>query len=84
MMTATVDAAQTEYNRIKDVNFAEIQRYENQRESDFLAMLHSLACVQAAYADRCAEVWIGIARDLGASYEEINIAREGFPSTSTD
>eukprot|EP00210_Caulerpa_lentillifera_P003070 g2932.t1 len=84
MMTTTVDAAQSEYNRIKEVNFTEIERYEKQRESDFMTMLHSLACVQAAYADRCAEVWVGIARDLGASYEEINAARGGYADTPTD
>lgn len=71
----SIEAADAEYSKIKKINFEEMDRYCAQKNKDFTAMLHSLACVQAAYADRSAEVWLQVAKELGATEEQVAEAR---------
>jgi len=78
----TVSAAEQEYERVKIANFKDLERYDKQRAEDFVAMVHSLACVQAAYAERCAEVWVEIAKALGADADQVQTARHIDPSSS--
>lgn len=54
-MSSTVEAAKAEYTKIKDTNFSEIERYEKQRESDFVTMLHNLSSIRSSYAENCAK-----------------------------
>ena len=56
ILNETVTAAEREYDRVKTANYTDIERYEQQRETDFLRMMESLACVQSAYAESSAEV----------------------------
>lgn len=74
ILDETVAAAEKEYDRVKTANFTDLQRYEKQREADFVGMVYSLARVQAAYAERSAEVWIEIAKALGADDDQIRQA----------
>lgn len=72
----SISTAEGEYKKIKDVNFSELERFRSQKNKDFTAMVHSLACVQAAYAERSAEVWLVVAKDLGASEQQLAEARD--------
>lgn len=72
----SIATAEGEYQKIKEVNFSELKRFRSQKNKDFTAMVHSLACVQAAYAERSAEVWLVVAKDLGASEQQLIEARD--------
>ncbi|CAD7703522.1 unnamed protein product, partial [Ostreobium quekettii] len=75
-------AAKAEYEKIKAVNFQEMERFRAQKAADFTEMLRSLACVQAAYAERSAEVWVSVARELGATEQQVGETRGGMPNRS--
>jgi len=67
----TVKAADSEYEKIKIANITDLDRYDTKREADFLEMIGSIAIVQQAYAERCAEVWIEISKALGADADDV-------------
>lgn len=71
-MELTIKAAQDTYDDIKNINESELKRFQTSKENDFRSMVHSIACVQAAFADRSAEVWVNVAKDLGATKEQID------------
>ncbi|CAD7698032.1 unnamed protein product [Ostreobium quekettii] len=79
-LESSVMAAKAEYEKIKAVNFQEVERFKAQKAADFTEMLCSLACVQAAYAERSAEVWASVARELGATEQQVAESRAGMPN----
>jgi len=79
-LESSLMAARAEYEKIKTVNLQELERFKAQKARDFMEMLRSLACVQEAYAERSADVWVTVARELGATDQEVSEARAGRPS----
>ncbi|GMH38963.1 hypothetical protein BSKO_06861 [Bryopsis sp. KO-2023] len=71
----SIQAARAEYDKLKKVNRDELSRFQSQKKKDFTAMLHSLACVQAAYAERSSDVWLMVAKELGATEEQLYEAK---------
>lgn len=80
MLQVSVSDATAEYTKIKDVNLQELERFKLQKAKDFTQMLRSFSCVQAAYAERSAEVWVAVARELGATDQQVAESRAGMPS----
>lgn len=80
VLDSSVLAATVEYQKIKTVNLQELERFKLQKSKDFRQMLQSFACVQAAYAERSAEVWVAVARELGATDQQVAESRAGMPS----
>ncbi|PON77983.1 Vacuolar protein sorting-associated protein 17, Vps [Parasponia andersonii] len=70
----TVDAkhvATREYERIKENNRSELERFDRERDADFLNMLKGFVLNQVGYAEKISNVWAKVAEDT-CSY-----AREG-------
>eukprot|EP00249_Psilotum_nudum_P019179 c27128_g2_i1 orf=275-1996(+) len=57
------DCAIKEYERIKENNRAEIERFECEREHDFLEMLKGFVHNQVGYAEKIANVWEKVAEE---------------------
>ena len=45
----------------------ELERTRGERAADFARLSRSVAEVQSLYAQRCQEIWAGVADDFGAS-----------------
>eukprot|EP00249_Psilotum_nudum_P019180 c27128_g2_i2 orf=202-1917(+) len=57
------DCAIKEYERIKENNRAEIERFEHEREHDFLEMLKGFVHNQVGYSEKIANVWEKVAEE---------------------
>ncbi|KAJ7547927.1 hypothetical protein O6H91_08G110100 [Diphasiastrum complanatum] len=57
------DSAQTEYNKIKEHNRAELERFAFERHRDFFAMLKGFARTQVEYAEKKADLWTKLAEE---------------------
>ncbi|KAH0455108.1 hypothetical protein IEQ34_017032 [Dendrobium chrysotoxum] len=57
------DCATREYEKIKENNRNELERFDNERHDDFLSMLRGLAINQAGYFEKIADVWGTVARE---------------------
>ncbi|XP_055832889.1 sorting nexin 2B-like [Solanum dulcamara] len=56
-------SAVREYERIKENNKNEIERFEKERHDDFLGMLRGFIVNQAGYAEKMANVWETVAEE---------------------
>ncbi|XP_062086685.1 sorting nexin 2A [Humulus lupulus] len=52
-----------EYERIKENNRCELERFDRERDSDFLNMLKGFVLNQVGYAEKIANVWAKVAED---------------------
>lgn len=58
-------AARREYERLAEVNRAELARVARERASELAGgMLEGLAATQAAAAERALEIWLALAQEL--------------------
>ncbi|KAI0497247.1 hypothetical protein KFK09_020470 [Dendrobium nobile] len=57
------DCATREYEKIKENNRNELERFDSERQDDFLSMLRGLAINQAGYFEKIADVWGTVARE---------------------
>ncbi|GBG67588.1 hypothetical protein CBR_g717 [Chara braunii] len=62
---AARDVAQQEYDRIKERNRSEVERFTKQRHHDFWSMIEGFVCTQVAYANRAAKIWREMAGQIG-------------------
>ncbi|KAL5126683.1 Sorting nexin 2B [Glycine soja] len=58
--------ADREYERIKENNRSELERIDQERNSDFLSMLRGFVVNQAGYAEKTAAVWEKLAEETAA------------------
>ncbi|KAG5064435.1 Sorting nexin 2B [Glycine max] len=58
--------ADREYERIKENNRSELERIDQERNSDFLSMLRGFVANQAGYAEKTATVWEKLAEETAA------------------
>ncbi|KAG0481156.1 hypothetical protein HPP92_011688 [Vanilla planifolia] len=58
------ECATREYEKIKENNKYELDRFEKERHDDFLGMLRGLAINQAGYFEKIADVWGTVANDM--------------------
>lgn len=58
------DSATREYERIKEINRSELERFDHERERDFLEMVKGYVLTQAGYAEKIANVWSTTAEDF--------------------
>ncbi|XP_016476934.1 sorting nexin 2B isoform X1 [Nicotiana tabacum] len=56
-------SAVSEYERIKENNKNELERFEKERHDDFLGMLRGFIVNQAGYAEKMANVWETVAEE---------------------
>mmetsp|Transcript_17683 Transcript_17683/g.49470 ORF Transcript_17683/g.49470 Transcript_17683/m.49470 type:complete len:564 (-) Transcript_17683:1848-3539(-) len=71
-LEAAKDAANAEYDRVKSRNISEIARYKTEKTEDFMGMLVGFARVQAAFAERSFNVWLGVAEEFGIAADVAN------------
>lgn len=57
------ECASREYEKIKENNRNEFERFDKERQDDFLSMLRGLAINQAGYFDKIADVWETVANE---------------------
>ncbi|PKA66887.1 Sorting nexin 2B [Apostasia shenzhenica] len=57
------DCAVREYERIKERNRFELERFDKERRDDFESMLRGLAINQAGYFEKIANVWDAVANE---------------------
>lgn len=58
------DSATREYERIKEINKNELERFDCERERDFMEMVKGYALTQVGYAEKIANVWSTAALDF--------------------
>lgn len=58
------DSATREYERIKEVNKCELERFEREREIHFSEMVKGYVLTQVGYAEKIANVWSTIAEEF--------------------
>jgi len=68
-LEAACDASRAEYERVKSRNLSEMERYKSEKTENFMGMLIGFARVQAAFAERSFNVWLGVAEEFGAAAE---------------
>ncbi|PRW57356.1 sorting nexin 2B [Chlorella sorokiniana] len=66
-LEAALEAARREYERVKARNLQELERTRGERAADFSRLSRGVAEVQSLYAQRCQEIWAGVADDFGAA-----------------
>mmetsp|Transcript_9103 Transcript_9103/g.22915 ORF Transcript_9103/g.22915 Transcript_9103/m.22915 type:complete len:133 (+) Transcript_9103:1020-1418(+) len=64
-LEAAQQAGTAEYERVKLRNTQELARYKSDKSEDFHNMLVGFARVQAAFAERSFNVWMGVAEEFG-------------------
>ncbi|KAK8946967.1 Sorting nexin 2B [Platanthera zijinensis] len=57
------ECASREYEKIKENNRNEFERFDKERQDDFLSMLRGLAINQAGYFEKIADVWGTVANE---------------------
>lgn len=70
---ATEDAkniASREYERIKDNNKTELERFDKERHADFMNMLKGFVINQVGYAEKISNVWTKVAEDTSGFARE--------------
>lgn len=68
-LEAALTAAQAEYDRVKDRNKLELERWRSTRAGGFAGMLEQYGHLESAYAERSLSVWLGVAEEFGAGQE---------------
>ncbi|KAI5074214.1 hypothetical protein GOP47_0010175 [Adiantum capillus-veneris] len=63
-MEESRDSATREYNRIKEVNKSELERFDCDRERDFSEMVKGYILTQVGYAEKIANVWSRAAEEF--------------------
>ncbi|KAL9316211.1 hypothetical protein ACSQ67_017212 [Phaseolus vulgaris] len=64
--------ADREYERIKENNRSELERIDQERNSDFLSMLRGFVVNQSGYAEKMAAVWEKLAEETAANSRDIS------------
>jgi len=75
----SVGAARSEYERIKDINKSELERFGRERRAEYAVMVENFAATQVAACERVLEVWLQLAGELGASPAELAEIRLAAP-----
>eukprot|EP00250_Pteridium_aquilinum_P010503 c19434_g1_i1 orf=255-1988(+) len=57
------DSAVREYERIKDINHRELERFDSERQRNFLEMLKGFVHNQVGYAEKIANVWVKVSEE---------------------
>ncbi|KAL2629600.1 hypothetical protein R1flu_014286 [Riccia fluitans] len=57
------DCSQQEYDRIKERNRTELERFEKDRRKDFLNMIRGFVMTQVGYAEKISNVWTSVAEE---------------------
>lgn len=57
------DTAIREYERIKDINYKELDRCESERQRNFLEMVKGFVHNQVGYAEKIASVWVKVTEE---------------------
>lgn len=70
--------AENEYQRVKTANYTDLERYDKQREKDFLKMIENLACVQTAYSERSVEVCFSFLKLIENGFSGLDRNRKSF------
>ena len=69
-LEAACDAAEAEYEKVKNRNVTELQRWRSERQAEFTRMSAAYARVAALFQERTGEVWRGASEDArGAGYD---------------
>jgi len=68
-LEAAQQAGTAEYERVKTRNLQELTRFKAEKKEDFHNMLVGFARVQAAFAERSFNVWMGVAEEFGMAAE---------------
>ncbi|KAG6555806.1 hypothetical protein Mapa_002445 [Marchantia paleacea] len=73
------DCAQQEYDRIKERNRTELERFEKDRRRDFLNMIRGFVMTQVGYAEKIANVWtkVGEESSNGLSGKSLEASSSG-------
>ncbi|KAH7445393.1 hypothetical protein KP509_01G006700 [Ceratopteris richardii] len=58
------DGATREYNRIKETNMSELERFDQERERNFSEMIKGYILTQVGYAEKIANVWSKAAEEF--------------------
>ncbi|KAL0533538.1 hypothetical protein IC582_027572 [Cucumis melo] len=57
------NVAMREYERIKENNRSELDRFDRERQADFLSMLKGFVTNQVGYAEKISDVWAKVAEE---------------------
>jgi hypothetical protein len=72
----SIGVAKGEYDKIKATNGSETARFVSERRCEYMAMVENLAATQVAASERFLEVWLQVARELGATQEQLAAVRQ--------
>lgn len=73
------ELAQKQYDQIKERNKAELERFEEERNRDFMNMLRGLVQTQVGYSKKMANVWTKVAEEAaGSSNRSSEASSSGF------
>jgi len=72
----SIGVAKGEYDKIKTANNTETARFISERRAEYMSMVENLAATQVAASERFLEVWLQVARELGASQEQLAAVRQ--------
>ncbi|KAG7037021.1 Sorting nexin 2A [Cucurbita argyrosperma subsp. argyrosperma] len=65
------NVAMREYERIKENNRSELERFDRERQADFLSMMKGFVTNQVGYAEKMSHVWAKVAEET-SSYSKEN------------
>lgn len=77
-LEASIQAAQSTYDRVSAHNTQEMSRLRTQRELDFGDMLRGIAKSQVNFSSHMCEVWCQVAEDLGADPAAISALKSQY------
>ena len=72
----SINVAKGEYDKIKTANNSETARFVSERRAEYMSMVENLAATQVAASERFLEVWLQVARELGAGQEQLAAVRQ--------
>ncbi|XP_038894988.1 sorting nexin 2A [Benincasa hispida] len=64
------NVAMREYERIKENNRSELERFDRERQADFLSMLKGFVTNQVGYAEKISDVWAKVAEETSSYSKE--------------
>ncbi|XP_022998648.1 sorting nexin 2A-like [Cucurbita maxima] len=66
------NVAMREYERIKENNRSELERFDRERQADFLNMMKGFVTNQVGYAEKMSHVWAKVAEETSSYSKENN------------
>ncbi|KAG6607345.1 Sorting nexin 2A, partial [Cucurbita argyrosperma subsp. sororia] len=66
------NVAMREYERIKENNRSELERFDRERQADFLSMMKGFVTNQVGYAEKMSHVWAKVAEETSSYSKENN------------